>query len=274
MEIDWNSYLKVHYPALATVYLNQSAQRKINVQLEERNKQIQKSHSNYSSNFYDQFVRVINMDIGSEKEQNVAKSLLSQIDDVVRQLIQICGKNDIPISKLKEQTKGLFQVNGDKYLDKVGEVLSTHYLLTNNPQYGLLDLEFKHEPQKGKNSRDSDLKIHDASVNIDILIDILNVNLDYTKIEDEEKLTKILNHRIGKKHEKKGYNEVITIDSYGKACIQPFIWIYDLDTIQKYLKVLESFSVYNSLPILLLRQRSDDKGSKFYDCVEVKDILT
>jgi len=274
MEIEWSTYLKIHYPDLSKVYLNHNGEKRINKQLEKRNSQILEClPENYSANFYDQFVRIINSEIGNKRERNVAESLLSQINTLVKELIIICKENKIPITKLKNQLSDLFGVNGAKYLDKVGELLSTIYLLRSNSNYRLLDLEFKHEPYKKRNSKDSDLLIYDSSKKGKILIDIFNINLDYKKIENDAGLEKTLCYRIGDKHLKKGYNEPESIKSYKKAIIQPIVWIYDIETIIKYQNLFENFTIHGSLPILFLRQRSNEKRNVYYDCVEAKNIL-
>ncbi len=273
MEIQWSSYLKVYFPALSEIYLDTPAEKEINEQLETRNSDLLKvCPDEHATTFYDLFVRIINTEIGNEREQEISRSLLGQFNDNVKKLNNILIQNKVSSSQLKNQLDGLFRVNGEKYLDKVGELLSTNYIFENNTNFKLQQLEYKHEPHLGNKSKDSDLLIFDEVLNGNILVDILNVNLDHEKIEGEKGLSKILSHRIGNKYIDKRYHNLQIIESFKKTLIQPFIWVYDLDTIQKFKEVFRDFTIYNSLPILFLRQRSNGQGQVYYDCVQAKDI--
>ncbi|MBL6447625.1 hypothetical protein JMN32_15005 [Fulvivirga sp. 29W222] len=274
LSIEWSSHLKIHYPALAEVYLNESAETKINRQFKERNnKLLSKPTTTYSTTFYDLFARVIDNRIGSARELKVAHSLLGQLNGEVQKLLDILSQNSISTNQLKGQMDGLFRLNDAKYLDKVGELLSTNYILENYDHFKLLQLEFKHERHLGKRSKDSDLLLFDKTLNRKVLVDILNINLDHKKIESEEGLSEILSHRIENKAFDKRYTDAEVVQTFGKAVIQPFIWVYDWHTIVTYKEVLGNFSVYNSLPILLLRQRSDFQSQQiYYDCIKASDI--
>ncbi|WP_057937863.1 hypothetical protein [Algoriphagus resistens] len=273
MEIQWSSYLKVHFPALSEIYLDTHAEKEINEQLVTRNSELLKvCPDKYTTTFYDLFVRIINTEIENDREQEISRSLLGQLNDNVERLNNILIQNKLSISQVKNYLDGLFRVNGEKYLDKVGELLSTNYILENNNNFKLLQLEYKHEPHLGNKSKDSDLLIFDEVLKGGILVDILNVNLDHEKIEDEIGLTKILSHRIGNKYIDKRYHKIQINDSFKIGVIQPFIWVYDLCSILKYEEVFRNFTIYNSLPILLLRQKSNGQGQVYYDCIQAKDI--
>ena len=105
-----------------------------------------------------------------------------------------------------------------------------------------------------------------------ILIDVLNINLDYKKIENEDGLMKTLNHRLSKKRKEKDFDSEHVKSNFKSALIQPFIWIYDVDIIFKHIDFFKSVMIENTLPILCLRQRSNNEGKLFYDCVDLENF--
>jgi len=271
-EIDWLAYLDIWFPNIRRVYVAPRDQRAINAKLRARLENIG-NDSNYQANFYDNLVRVIMPQMGTPREREVALKLLTFLDEEVGEFFNLVSNDNKLIEQLKRQLNNLFQINGDKYLDKVGEVASTIYLIKFLTSYTLTELEFKYEkPTRGNDSKDVDLLFTSTTDGHKQIIDILNLNLDFEKIESKPSFKKLLDHRLSNKITDKAFASPHVKDLYSAAYIQPFVWIYDIDTILKYKSFLGGIQAEHVLPLLCLRQRSDSTGHLSYDCLRVSDI--
>jgi hypothetical protein len=134
-------------------------------------------------------------------------------------------------------------------------------------------MEFKYEMAiKAKDSRDVDLLFTSKDDGRSHIIDIVNLTLDYEKIESESLLCKLLDHRFSEKINNKAFTSTHVKEHYRTASVQPFIWIYHIDTLLNYKLLLSTIRKDHVLPLLCLRQRSDSAGRLFYDCVSIADI--
>lgn len=277
MEVNWQAYLNIHFPNLAKVYLSERDMNEVNEQITARNDSLLRAgNGTLKTTFYDLFIRVLEPRIGTERERVSAKGLLSYLDKVVLEFFTLVQSDSILCSKLRKQLNGLFRANEDKYLDKVGELLSLVFLMKKYPHYELVALDYKFEKEGNrinKNSADADVFFRDSLNGETILIDIFNLNLDHRKIENEKLLDKLIVERLQTKYQNKRFDTAQVKTDYTKAYLQPFIWVYDLDTITQYHDYFSNFNFNGSLSILSLRQRSDVNGNLFYDCSEVKDVL-
>lgn len=271
-EIDWLSYLKHWFPNIARVYVGPEEQKVINEKLRARLNTLESAFQ-YEVNFYDNFVRVIEPQMGTSREREVALKLLTFLNDQIGLFFNLVNNDEKLIQQLKAQLNNLFQVNGDKYLDKLGELACTIQLMKTQTSYILTALEFKYETStKGKTSKNVDMLFTSKIDGHLLIIDIFNLSLDFKKIENEILFGKLLSYRLTRKIEEKAFDSDPVKNHFKFCCIQPFIWIFDIDTILKYKSFLENFKVEQVLPILCLRQRSTDTGNLLFDCVTISGI--
>lgn len=266
---NWIKLLEEKFPLIAKVYLTESEMKKVNSQLSKRNEAIIEAKSDYETTFYD-LLTLIKSDDNSRRTSSIG--LLNLLNKLIEEYSFLI-KNDTPLFfKLKKQLSDLFRANGAKYLDKVGELACTLYLLKELNYAEIVDLEYKYELEiYNKNSKDADLLFENKKTKEKILIDIFNISADFNKIENEEKLGQFLKLRVDKKRADKRFDSIYVNEKYETAFIQPFVWIFDLNTILKYKEVLDVISSKDSLPTLCLRQKTDGIN-KFYDCVRIANI--
>ncbi len=273
MWINWKSYLDYHYPYISKVYLDDSDMDAVNLRIQKRNDTLNVEGHQYETTFYDLLVRVIHPEIGTSREKEVSLKILDFLNEQINAFMKLVGNNSELIKQLKKQLDNLFRVNGDKYLDKFGEIASTVFLMQKFGAENLNSLEYKFEKEiRGKNSRDVDLVFSDKISKELILIEVFNVKLDYKRIMNEEGLLKILNDKLSKKRKEKGLDSDFLTGKYKYRLLQPFIWIFDIDTIFKYNDFLRTLNIENILPILCLRQRSDNEGRIYYDCTDMINL--
>ena len=235
--------------------------------------EVLESELHYEANFYDNLVRVIEPQMGTPREREVALKLLTFLNDQIGLFFNLVNNDEKLIRQLKGQLNNLFQVNGDKYLDKVGEIASTIYLIKTQTSYTLTALEFKYEASiRGRDSKDVDVLFTSKSDGHSQIVDIFNLNLNFEKIENETLFGKLLDHRLSKKIKDKEFDSDYVKGQFRIACVQPFIWIYDIATTLKYKSFLGAIQSEHILPLLCLRQRSDNSGRLTYDCVPVSEI--
>jgi hypothetical protein len=271
-EIDWLAYLNHWFPHIGRVYLSQREQNLINSKLKKRFETLD-SGLQYQTNFYDNLVRVIQPQMGTPREREVSLKLLTFLNDQIGLFFNLVNNDDKLIKQFKGQLNNLFQINGDKYLDKVGEVASTLYLMKTLTLYTLTELEFKYEKSlKGRYSKDVDLLFTSTTDGHIRIIDIFNLTLDFKKIKNETLLKKLLDHRLSEKINDKAFTSPHVKEHFREAYIQPFIWIFDMDTVFKYKPLLNTIHAEHVLPLLCLRQRTDRAGHLFYDCIRVSEI--
>lgn len=244
----------------------------VNKVLNKRNKLLLlQPTSECTTTIYDLLVRIIQPLIGNERERLIANELLSFLNKKVGELLELFGDNNLLINQLKSQMADLFRDNEARYLEKIGELLSTIHLIKSHPEYQILAIGYKHETVNGKrekDSKDTDILFEHSVNKQKILVDILNISLDFQKIENEDGLNVIIRDRIGRKREQKLYDDEIILSYFSETIIQPFIWIYNADTIFRYKNAFKNITDKNTYPILLLRQQSDNKGNLYYDYCE------
>jgi hypothetical protein len=274
METTLFEYLKSNFPYIAQMYtsLDDSAQDDIYKQIRDRNSTLGEEEE-YETTFYDFFPPIIYPQTETARQKEAFQKILTLLDGAIKEYFNLVQNELGLINQLKRQLGNLFRVNGDNYLDKIGELLSTNYLIKRYDNYKLKALEYEYEKEiKGKDSKDVDLILEEKETGNLILVDVYNLNLDYKKIENENGLSKLLSYRLSKKRSDKHFDSDFVRTNYHKAILQPFIWIYDIDTIFKYKKFWDSFSFVDTWPILCLRQRSNQSNELFFDCVEIANI--
>jgi len=268
------SHLKINFPFINKVFpfTKESEFSEILNGLANRDSKLINGQR-HETTFYDLLNFDVDSEIGTARERELSHKFLSLLNDSVKIFFELVNGDPTLIEQLKSQLNNLFRVNGYKYMDKIGELLSTNYLIKKYHDHKLIALEFEFEkPIRPKNSKDTDLLFRQNGTNNRCLIEIFNLNLDYEKIESEEGLAKLLNYRLGKKSREKHLDTDFVKKNFHQAVLQPFIWIFDINTINKYAEFWKRFRPKNTLPILCLRQRSDSNHKLYFDCVEVTKI--
>lgn len=283
VDVDWKLYLSILFPFLGAVYLSKTAMEDVNAKLALRNVNITKKielveneNVAVSTNFYDLMLRVIMPNDFSMGEYKMAHGILNCLNNSVGEYFKMVENDTALIGSIKKLLDGLFRVNGDKYLDKIGELQSIIYLMKSYGKHRLNSLEYKFERNGNyvlNDSKDADLFFVNELNGEKLLIDVLNINLDEKKIVSADLLAKLIKHRIDEKMTKKGFHSEYVKSNYGNVQLQPFMWIFDIEVIKKYKSVFSSFSSETVLPILCLRKREDVNQNISYDCVRIEDIL-
>lgn len=269
VETDWQSYLNIHYPHLGGIFLTKDQAEEVNAKLTSRNRKLLEIKADYFTTVYDYFVRIINPSSPNDRLTKLARGILGFLNDQVAAFEQLTGNDEVLFNQLKDQMEDLFRDNEAKYLERVGELLSTVHLIG---KFSLARLSSLKHYYMLKNNRidtkgkDADLCFIQPNGQL-VMIDIVNINLKHELIEDEDGLIKILTDRVLKKWQSKKFDDPTLASRYQQIYIQPFLWLYDLETIEKFNHVLSGFQLPESLPILAMRQRSDANGNLFYDCV-------
>src|SRR5690606_12644009 len=143
-------------------------------------------------------MRIVTPEIGSVREKQMSAGLLKSLNETVRQFIDLVDHDAGLVRQLKKHMKDLFQLNESRYLEKLGELYSTVFLIQQHKNFRLVSLEHKYEltdEVKKRDSKDTDILFRNEATGGLILIDILNINLDYSKIENAEGLKKTLSKR-------------------------------------------------------------------------------
>jgi len=275
IEIDWSTYFNKLFPNIGSMYFTEREMKAVNRKLYERNKRLLISEEQNPTCIYDLMARIVHPGIGSMREKAVAIGLLTSIDGAIGKLSELLLGDTFLLSQLKKQLKDLFNDNEAKYVEKIGELFASIHLIESYPSYTLRSLEYKYERINGKISnkgKDADLYFQGTNIENSILIDVVNISLDYKRIENDTGLETILSDRIRSKIQTKGFDDEDVIKYYEKAMIQPFLWVFDWDTILKYKNSLKKTYFSNSLPILLMTQQTDASGSLSYKCISVNEL--
>ena len=263
------------FPNIGSMYFTEREMKAVNKKLYERNERLLISKQQYPTCIYDLMTRIVHPGIGSLKEKKVAVGLLTSIDGAIGKLSELMLGDTFLLSQLKKQLIDLFNDNLAKYLEKIGELLASIHLIKSYPNYTLRSLEYKYERIIGKissNGKDADLYFQGTDIENSILIDVVNISLDYKRIENDTGLETILSDRILSKIQTKRFDDKDVIKYYEKAIIQPFLWFFDWDTILQYKKSLKKTYFSNSLPILLKTQQTDASGNLSYLCISVDEL--
>lgn len=270
IDIDWSDYFNKLYPYIGSIYLSTTEMKRINESLTKRTEKLVTClPSTYPTTIYDLLMRIVTPEIGSVREKQMSAGLLKSLNETVRQFIDLVNHDGELVRQLKKQMKDLFQLNESRYLEKLGELYSTVFLIQQHKNFRLVSLEHKYEltdEVKKRDSKDADILFRNEATGGLILIDILNINLDYSKIENAEGLKKTLSKRIAGKIKSKRFDNPDLKRRYESVLIQPFVWIYDLDTIQKYQDVFQKFHGDVHTELLVMRQRSDGQHISYDVC--------
>ena len=275
IEIDWSTYFNKLFPNIGSMYFTEREMKAVNKKLDERNERLLISGERYPTCIYDLMARIVHPGIGSTREKAVAIGLLTTIEGAIGKLSELMLGNTFLLSQLKKQLKDLFYDNEAKYLEKIGELFASIHLIESYPSYTLRSLEYKYERINGKSSnkgKDADLYFQGTSIENSILIDVVNISLDYKRIENDVGLETILSDRIRSKIHAKRFDDNDVIKYYEKAMIQPFLWVFDWETILQFKKSLKKTYFSNSLPILLMTQQTDASGNLSYKCISVNEL--
>ncbi|MDR6338148.1 hypothetical protein HNQ91_001170 [Filimonas zeae] len=267
IDIDWLSFLKDKYANLAKVYFSASNISEINTKLTKRLRKHALTKQNYNTNIYDFLVRIKEFPDSLERIVRVGKGLISFLDGQVNEFITLTNNNPELLRQLKEEMADMFWENEAKYLDRVGELVSTVFLIKEMAPARLHSFSHVYLPDgtyKG-DPPDADLCFEQPGRK-PVLIEIRNINLNYERITSEEGLYNIIAGRITKKWAEKKFDSPGLNERYDKIWIQPFIWIYDQPTIERYTEALNSFTFANTLPLLSLQQAADSWGNIYYRC--------
>jgi hypothetical protein len=275
IEIDWNTYFDKLFPNIGSMYFTERQMKAVNKKLYERNEQLLITEKQYPTCIYDLMARIVHPGIGSLKEKAVAAGLLTSIDGAIGKLSELMLGDVFLLSQLKKQLKDLFNDNEAKYLEKIGELFASIHLIESYPNHTLKSFEYKYEKVDGKISnkgKDADLYFQGKNIENSILIDVVNISLDYRRIESNAGLETIISDRIRSKIKAKRFDEQDVVKHYGQAMVQPFLWVYDWGTILRFKSSLKKTYFSNSLPILILTQQSDASGNLSYKCINVNDL--
>ena len=275
IEIDWSTYFNKLFPNIGSMYFTDREMKAVNKKLDERNERLLISGEQYPTCIYDLMARIVHPGIGSLKEKAVAVGLLTSIDNAIGKLSELVLRDVFLLSQLKKQLKDLFNDNGAKYLEKIGELFASIHLIESYPNHTLKSLEYKYERVDGKISskgKDADLYFKGTNIENSILIDVVNISLDYKRIENDAGLETIISDRIGSKIKAKRFDDQDVVKYYEKTMIQPFLWVFDWETILQFKKSLRKTYFSNSLPILLLTQQTDASGNLSYKRISVNEL--
>lgn len=276
ISINWKSHWDTHFPNIGSVYLTTSEMNAINKKLTLRNKNLlEKQPANYSPTIHDHLAKIINQNIGTEREQKIAGALLNIIDIGISEFKSLTSYNVDLFPQLKKQLKGMFHDNEAKYLEKIAELLASVYLIKNMPNVKLASLEEKFQLKNGlpdKSGKDADLLIQNQDSGETSLIDIVNIALEANRIETATGLENIIKDRIEKKWESKNFNDATLKDRYNNVQLQIFIWIYNIDIILKFKDVFLKFENNSILPFLFLVQYTDANGRIIFKCQKASEI--
>jgi len=269
VDIDWQAYLNTYYPHLGKIFLSKNKAKEVNAKLTSRNRKLLETKEEYFTTLYDHLIRIIEPSAPNDRRTKIAHGLLGFFEAEVAAFEQLTSGAKVLFNQLKHQMEDLFWDNEAKYLDRVGELLSTVYLTRKFNPDRLSSLKHYYVFKNNKidtKGKDADLCFIKTDGQL-VLIDIYNINLKHEMIEDEAGLAKILTDRISKKWKEKKFDDPALATRYQQIYIQPFLWLYDLETIEKYTHILAGFQFPKSLPILSIRQRSDSNENVFYDCI-------
>jgi hypothetical protein len=269
VNVDWKAYLNIHFPHLARIFLSKDYAVEMNAKLTSRNKKLQGTQADYFTTLYDHLIRIIEPTAPNDRRTKLARGLLHFLNDQVAAFDQLTSGDRVLFNQLKDQMEDLFRDNEARYLDRVGELLSTVHLIRKFAPARLSSLKHYYTLKNNKidtKGKDADLCFIKPDGKL-VMIDIYNINLNHELIEDEAGLNKILNDRITKKWKEKKFDDPGLTTRYEHIYVQPFLWLYDLDTIEKYNNVLSAFQRPEALPVLAMRQQSDNNENVFYDCV-------
>ena len=269
LDIDWQQHLDRQFPNLGKVYISKDKMQEVNAKLTRRNRDLEITRANYDATFYDHFIHVIDTVGGNDRRKKIAWGLLSLLEAKVSEFSDLTGNDPVLFRQLKDQMEGLFRDNQAKYLDRVGELLSTVQLIKAFDPARPSSLKHHYMQENGmidNKGKDADLLLIRPDGQ-KVLIDILNVNLDHDRITDREGLRIVLTHRIEKKWKEKKFDEPQLHARYEQILIQPFIWVYDQDTIEQYRDLLAGFVMPQALPLLMMQQGADPTGKIVYQCL-------
>ena len=268
-DIDWQQHLDHHFPNLGKVYISKDKMQEVNAKLTRRNRDIEITRASYNATFYDHFIQVIDTVGGNDRRKKVAWGLLSLLEAKLSEFSVLTDNDPVLFRQLKDQMEGLFWDNQAKYLDRVGELLSTVQLIKAFAPARPSSLKHHYIHKNGmidNKGKDADLLLIRPDGQ-KVLIDILNVNLDHDRITDREGLRIVLTHRIEKKWKEKKFDEPLLHARYEQILIQPFIWIYDQGAIEQYRDLLADFVMPEALPLLMMQQGADPTGKIIYQCL-------
>ena len=269
VDIDWQSHLNYHYPNLAKLYFSKGKMHEINAKLTKRNLELEKHKNSYPASFYDHFIHVIDKKGINDRRKIIANGLLNFLEQQVIEFTSLTNGDPVLFEQLKSQMEDLFWDNDAKYLDRVGELLSTNYLIKKMMPARLSSLKhyfFLKNNEIDHKGPDADLCFIQPNGQ-KIIIDIFSINSDHQKIADENGLQTFFDYRINQKWISKKFDDPLLPDRYEEILIQPFLWLYDLPTIETYRTTLANLNNTKALPILILQQLSNADGKVFYKCV-------
>lgn len=190
------------------------------------------------------------------RKQKEPKEFLSDIDTKVKFINSKIENNKNLVDKLKRILQELIipEKEESKSYDRVAEIYSIHYLL-NLEVFQIVDMEYQLS-----NGKCIDCLIKEKSTGAHLLLDFVSIYADSSKIESDEKLVKLLAHRISRKYMKKTEN----LDSLPyNFRIFPIVWT-EQHIINKYYDVFCNTSTEFSEEIFSLIGIQNITEDKYY----------